>query len=906
LKQGSSTNVENTLPTADYPTSTGVAYTPPIFFNNDKTGASGPVGGIIVPETVGDPAYNAKLKGLGLTPGQPFPGNKIPASLVDSSMTAYLNIGVLPQPKTLDGKSVESVPAPIKVRDDVARVDYKINDKWQVLMHYIHENDVDNNSHTFLGWDWSSYNTIPSSEVTPANTAAIKISGTISPNLLVEGSVNYDGNQIDIDNSSKSNTPSGWTAGHFFDNGRTTEIPNFSGFGNYGTGEQMGSAPWHNTAQDVEPKVDVSYTMGKHAFKFGFSYNRYSKNQQLFGSANGQYDLGGNSLGYQFTSNQDLAKCQPPAAGWSAKNPAPKECVIGDGIMDGLLGLTKSYAQQNGQPIRHYVNFTPSLYAMDNWHVTPRLTLQLGVRWDMLPQAWERNNFVSNFNPAHYSAASAAVWNSDKSMKSDGPGFTNITSAQSGEPGATTPYYLNGMDLAGVGGIPKQMVTNKYDTVQPRIGFSEDLFGNGKTVLRGGFGTFFERLQGNLIYNNATNAPFAITPTANQVYLDNPHTSLVDGSTALTPFKPSGQYNMGTSFPDPAVAMFSLGIQHELTPSVVAVVQYVGNVDWHQEQYIHMNNFPLTTDPAVRKAGGSLNSYTNVSGKLVTLPTSGQGNVASLSDSFRTYQGYGDITSMRNDTNGSYNGFQVGVRAQNKWGLSGEVDYTWSHEIDIQTGDNSCCTSNPWNIRYDKGAGGYDRRHILNVNYIYKLPFFNKSQGLIKSIAGGWELAGTFTAETGTPVNPGSNPVGPTGVSGDPVGLGGGYSNRPNINGKMKYKKNIRQWFDTTKFSYPINSWEGGPNLGFGNAGKDSVVLPGRVNFDTSLYKSFAITERAHFELRFESFNTFNHTEFSGLNAGYPGHSTDPSDLTGKNGTFGWVNSDWGPRNLELGGKFVF
>ena len=107
-------------------------------------------------------------------------------------------------------------------------------------------------------------------------------------------------------------------------------------------------------------------------------------------------------------------------------------------------------------------------------------------------------------------------------MNSTGPGFQVITSAQAGEPGPTTPYYLNGIDLAGVAGSPRSLVTNKYGTIQPRIGFSEDLFGNGKTVLRGGFGTFFERLQGNLIYNSATDTPFAFSPTAQQVYLSNP------------------------------------------------------------------------------------------------------------------------------------------------------------------------------------------------------------------------------------------------------------------------------------------------------------------------------------------------------------------------------------------------
>src|SRR6185437_7884834 len=129
--------------------------------------------------------------------------------------------------------------------------------------------------------------------------------------------------------------------------------------------------------------------------------------------------------------------------------------------------------------------------------------------------------------------------------------------------------------------------------------------------LRGGFGTFFERLQGNLIYNSATDTPFAFSPTAQQVYVSDPHTSLASGATAATPFFDSSEYNMATSFPIPAVAMYSLGIQHELAPAMIWVVQYVGNIAWHQEEYTYMNNFPLTTDLAVRAKGGNLSSYTS-------------------------------------------------------------------------------------------------------------------------------------------------------------------------------------------------------------------------------------------------------------------------------------------------------
>ncbi|HEY1808724.1 MAG TPA: hypothetical protein VGG42_09180, partial [Acidobacteriaceae bacterium] len=716
------------------------------------------------------------------------------------------------------------------------------------------------------------------SEITPSNSGAIKLSGSISPSLLVEVGMNYDGNIIDIINSANSAQLSGWSAGSYFNNGRTNEIISADWGAPYGTNLEMGSAPWHNAAEDYEPKVDVSYTTGKHALKFGFSYNRYTKNQQLFGNGNGLYTFKGNN-NVQYTSNEDSAACK-------ANSTAPG-CVQGDAIMDMLLGLAGSYNQQRALPIRHYVNQTPSAYAMDTWHVNPRLSLQLGFRYDALPQAWERNNMVANFNPSHYQSSQVPNWNADGSMLSTGPGFSTFT-----VDGSTSPAYVNGLDLAGQAGTPRGMVTNYYNTWQPRIGFSDDLLGDGKTVLRGGFGTFFERLQGNLIYNSATDSPFSYAPTANQVYFSDPHTSIQTGKTASTPFFPGNQYEMAQRFPDPAVAMFSLGVQRQLEPSVVLVVQYVGNVAWHQEEYRHANNFPLSTPLQVRANGGSVATYTNDYGQAVTLPTSGQGPTANNLNSFRTYQGYGDITAMENNTNGSYNGLQAGLRVQNRWGLSGELDYTYSHEIDIQNSDNACCVSNPWVLKYDKGAGNYDRRHILQGNYVYRLPFFNQSSGLVKSIAGGWQLAGTFIDESGTPP---TNTTGIyfTGVS-DTIGLGGGYQNRANVVGKVHYMKHVKGWFNTSQFSAPTPSWDGGPNLGFGNSSKDAVVGPGRVDFSSSLYKSFAMTERAHLELRFESFNTLNHTEFQNMNTTVGGNN------------FGWVSSDWGPRNLELGGKIIF
>jgi len=615
----------------------------------------------------------------------------------------------------------------------------------------------------------------------------------------------------------------------------------------YNTNEQMGSAPWHNAAQDYMPKGDISYTKGKHAMKFGVSYNRYTKNQQLFGNVMGQYNFNAN--------------------------------LSGDAFMDMLMGFSGNYQQFMEAPIRHYVNQTPSAYVMDNWHVTPRLSLQLGLRYDALPHAWERSNAVSNFDPSLYLFSAQPKWNADGSMDPTGPGFRVLNGI---------PYYLNGIGLAGVNGFPHGLVTNDYNTLQPRVGFSEDLFGNGKTVLRGGFGTFFERMQGNDIYDTATTPPFAYNPSANNVYFSTPSKSWVNGDVASKPFFPAGINNMPQTYKAPAVAMFSLGVQHEVAPSMIWVVQYVGNLAWHQNIQRQINTFPVETDLTIRcRNGDGSNKYNG--GKDVCPDGSTPTNLPNA-NLFRNFPGFGNINQIENTTNGNYHGFQTGLRIQNRWGLSGEVDYTWSHEIDLTTYDKNNA-SNPWNLRYDKGSGALDRRHILSINYVYHLPFFKNSAAWTKSILGGWEIAGTALAESGViPANQGPG----LSISYDPIGLGGGYTNRPDQNGKTKYPKQRNKWFDTSTFSAPVPAWLGGPNLGFGNARKDTIVGPGRENFSTSLYKTFAIREAASFQLRFESFNTFNHFQPNGLNTSYGGSQ------------FGQITSAWDPRTLELGGKFTF
>ena len=503
------------------------------------------------------------------------------------------------------------------------------------------------------------------------------------------------------------------------------------------------------------------------------------------------------------------------------------------------------------------------------------MSLQLGFRYDALPHAFERANQVANFDPSAYQASLAPHFLPDNSLDPNGPGFVT-------PPGASQAFYLNGTQLAGQG-VPNGLVKNYFKTFQPRVGFSYDLFGRGKTVLRGGIGTFYERLQGNDIYNAATNAPFFNDPVASNVYFSDPHTSVVTGATAANPLFPQGLTSIDPNYPAPGVVQYSLGIQHELAPSVILITQYVGNQAWNQNVDRNINTFPLNTDLQTRADNGDpSNLRTMKVGPNVQL---------SNPNALRIFPGYAGITQQENTTNGSYNGFQMGVRAQNKHGLTGEVDYTWSHEIDVTSFDLAT-VSNPFNKDYDRGSGALDRRHILNLNYIYLLPKLSQSNMLVRQALGGWEVAGTAVFESGTII---ANQGPSLGISYDTIGLDGGYTNRPDRVSKVKYLKTQKQWFDSSAFATPLAAWAGSTTQGFGNAGKDSVLGPGRLNFTTSLYKNFTLYENLKFQFRAESFNTFNHTQFNGVANSYsPGNN------------FGQITSTYDPRNLEFGGKLTF
>jgi hypothetical protein len=843
LIQGSSPSITNAILAPNFPTAgASLAYTPvnePATNTVCNPGVQAPC----VPKT-SDPAKLAMYAADGLTPGQPFPGNVIPSNLIDQNAALEVNAGTFPQPNFNNGTQyISSIPQPTNVREDIVRVDHSITSKYQLMGHYLHDTLAQNYFPPL--WGDSSYPTVGTAMSNPSYSAVIKLTQTYSPNLLNETAFLYSGNKITLTpvpgpQGGQFVQPTGWNATSFFPpaNNLMSRMPEVQLQGSpLNVTWSPSYYPWKNGYEGFNYRDDVSWTKGRHQFKFGAGWLHTYKNQQL-----------------QYNTNGVIA--------FNSSN------FSGDSYINFMLGMATSYSQLEFLAGKHWVNNNYNGYANDDWHVTPRLVLNLGIRYDGLPHAFERYDKFSNFVIEDYDYSQGYPLNaSDGTLN---PAFLSTFSST-----GTEQFYLNGIQEAGVNGFPRGNVRDHYYTFQPRVGFSWDLSGNGKTVLRGGYGLFYERVQGNDVYNAALNPPFAYIPSATNVYFSNPNTSALTGATTLNHF-PSGLTNIKYDYAPPGTANYSLGLQRQLAPSIVAVVQYVGSSGWSQNDDRAINTLPLIDTDST-----AISPYDKRQ-----LVATGKAN----SNLYRIFPGFAGITQEENETNFNYNSLQAGFRVENRHGLTTQVAYTWSHLMSVVANDLNAL-SNPFDAHYDWGSDtGFDRRNVLNVSYVYALPWYrNSTNAFARLTLGGWTVSGVTFFEAGIPTR--------VGYSGsDVLGLGGGTSNRPDLVGKVSYPKTISAWFSTSSFADPVAPWLGGPNQGFGNAPKDAMVGPGIQNWNISVFKSFPFKSEQgpRIDLRFESFNTFNHFNPQGI------------DINNHDSNFGAITSDYGPRTLQLGGKFVF
>ncbi|MGA9885106.1 MAG: carboxypeptidase regulatory-like domain-containing protein [Candidatus Acidiferrales bacterium] len=788
--------------------------------------------------------------------------NVINPALINPNAAALLKAGIFPA-ETLGDQFVGGPNAPTSVKEEIVRIDHTFNSRYSIFGSWISEQV----SQTDVPTRWSSANLPTSSDTfgNPSYQAVVHLTDVINPTLLNEVAFNYDGNRINMDPSGIWNisSASGFQQNRLFTGTVNADVlPIISLGGKTGATFSNNWGAWDNVANDYNITDDVSWSKGPHQFKFGFGWANFRKLQPLQDSPEGDFAFNGSFTGYDFA--------------------------------DYLLGLSSQYSEAALEDSRQWNSVTWDVYAEDNWRVNSRLTLNLGLRWEGMPHTDEINNQMSNFYFNLWDAAGAAA----AFAPGSGIGFANANGTEicsgAGIPNSSctgaNPFLavgpnpaLNGL-LSYDNGLKQtgSMVKNHWDTFAPRVGFAYDLTGRGKTILRAGFGMFYERIQGNDMYQSGANNLFGGNPSISNVSLSDPHVGIDENNVTFSPatlpvtvnpisMLNSNDYNIPTSY------QYSAGIQQQLSSQTVLSVAYVGNVGRNESEKTEVNLPPESMLPSFFTTTGGYNGLANL---------------------YKPYLGYSSILVAQNDARSNYNSLQVSLRSQYR-NLTLQGAYTFAHANDptLNNGDGGDFdnVSNPYaGWRFDYGPAQDNRQNIFFTNFVYNLPFFHGASRLVSGTLGGWSVAGIVTMETGVPID--------LGVTGQTVCAAvPNCAVRPNLVGPISYPKTAAkltsglstiQWLNPASFA--INDLPGESVATFGDLQHDGAWGPGRDNWDMSLFKTFAITERLNFQVRVDAFDLWNHTQMNGV------------DTTVGDPNFGLTNSAWTPREFQFGAKLAF
>jgi hypothetical protein len=630
-------------------------------------------------------------------------------------------------------------------------------------------------------------------------------------------------------------------------------------------------------------KDNIVWTHGTHSLKFGPYVQRIRA-----GSPWGQVD----SQGYMNFSG----------GGWPGST--------GNALADMFAGRIQSYTEgsvaANGVPLGGEGWYRPQqweweAYAQDDWKVTRRLTLTLGVRYYYFQPWGDTSNPImsSNFIPSQYDPTKEAQLDANGDLI---PGT-----------GHTYQTFGNGLVQCGTGGISRACQNSTHGTLGPRFGFAYDPTGSGKTAIRGGYGLYYEHGTFNDTSNRG-NPPNMLNPTGidlvgyQSIVANGP---LPPGSLAGA-LVPSGKWA--------GIQQFSLGVQHEFRGNNLLGVSYVGNLSRHLASSQNLNQVPLgsTTKnvPSLANFVGT-DSY-DPSNTTPMCDAAGNCDVQRMlinnqvpSWFFGTYRGYTSIPLLENTFVSSYNSLQVNYRHAMGHGLTFQTVYTWSHAIDTNTvGVDE--DSNPTRFR---ATASTNRTNVVVMNYVYELPFFkNSSSAFVKGGLGGWKISGITSFFSGEPID---FNCGITGLS-----SGIGQSVRCNTLGPLKINKGVvndpqfgpvPSWFNPSaigQITLPQLQANGEPGM-FGYMGRNVLTGPGRNNWDLALLKDFRLPwfsgEHSTIQFRWETYNTFNHTQWQYVNAFCSGSTPTGQPCTGSNNVGNSeVAGAWPSRVMQLGLKFIF
>jgi outer membrane receptor protein involved in Fe transport len=521
-----------------------------------------------------------------------------------------------------------------------------------------------------------------------------------------------------------------------------------------------------------------------------------------------------------------------------------------DSLALALLGNFNNYVEGGNGREGWFRFWQHEFYVADSWKVTPRLSLDLGLRYNLLQSQYSALNNAVVFIPRLFDPSRAPLVNPANGLILPTPAYDPNNGLAVG--GSSFPQeavergYNNPAYQSLFHGLPGAIMPWQAG-IGPRGSFAYDMLGEGSTVIRGGFGRFFERIQGNYLFSNVNNPPFVSSTTIFSANVENP----AGGSTRATP--PNiRSFDVGMKLP--TVDNWSVGVQRKLTDRAMAEVSYVGAHGFDQTRDSDLNQLPL----------GAL-----------------QRNPGVNANALRPYPGYAFINQYVTDASFRYHSLQALFKVNPQDGGLVQLAYTRSRAITTSTDWNTLPVDS-YNPLMDEGPASYDRPHVFVASYIYELPFWRSGGPWYQRTLGGWRVSGVTTLQSGLPIN--------VVVNGDPAGIGRPGTQRPNLAGDPDLPAGERswtQWFNTAAFTQPAAGT-------FGNLTRNAVRGPGTINTDLSLHKLIRVAGQRTAEFRLEMFNVFNHA--------------NPFTVNNTLGaaTFGQVTAFADPRIIQIAFRFNF
>jgi hypothetical protein len=770
---------------------------------------------------------------------QRFPGNRIPANRLSPAGLALLKIYPDPTLGNAAGNNWAAAPLqPIDTRQDLLRFDAKVTDKMNVMFRYINEKWVHSGASGNF-WGDTPFPTLSSDWEQPSRSFAVKLTNTIGTTAVNDFQFSRSGNDILIATNSQTESLFQEIASKFptVFPGNEGNIPSlFWGPGGYA--DLWHQAPWENH-QDLNIwKDDFSKAMGSQELKLGVLYSRNRKDEPGNGAAGGNQPLAIQGCG-GLTGN----------------------CIADLLLRD--LPLT-NYVEQANQEIGDGRWRDTEFYVNDTWKVHQRLTLTLGMRYSRFPAAFAEDDRITNFLPRLYNG--------------------NFNS------------FLVTPQNAEQFGLPRSLVKTYTKGFQPRVGLAWDIFGDGRTAMRMGFGRYMSRA--NVIEDllRMTNNPpwttavdtgwggsargttLADCPTCRSLDTINPGLR-----NAVVGVSPTAQVQaVCEDFRPPESYQWNLSVSREVLPDTVLEASYIGNHGLH----IWRRNVPFNDIPPGPARLAIAQAVRN-----------GQSTDALVAANRRLGPNSPPVSMSESTGNSYYHAMQLWLNRRFARSLAFQASYTWGHSIsDVPLTSFTNYASDPFDYSDARGDADLDRRHTFVGNAVYVLPTFKRWGNFAHHVLGEWQLNGIFSYFGTTPIDitSGVNTLGTSSNTGQRPDL---------VPGVPIYLESADKTLHLNPAAFRLP-----PPGRNGNLGRGAIRGKPLTNVDFSVNKNWTFRERLGFQFRAEFFNLLNHTNFVGFNTGlgFNGTLSDPNFGQITNGGYGTLNAAQRPREIQFGVKMTF